>query len=115
MRTVLALCLAAMPLVPARAAGPGARALAWSILPPCSRLPQRTASCHRVRAPFAPTLRPSGAWGIRTASTGLRAATAVGSPEWEEEQRERSLVSTGWLAENLEDVTLLDVRGVRAS
>ncbi|KAJ1478006.1 Rhodanese-like domain-containing protein [Baffinella frigidus] len=52
-----------------------------------------------------------GEQGSETASTGLRAATAVGSPEWEEEQRERSLVSTGWLAENLEDVTLLDVRG----
>lgn len=110
-RTALALFVAGMSLVPAGGVSPEIQAFAYSTLPYFANLVPKT--CSRLRPH-----KLDVAWRNRRASLytsrthSLKAiAESVGTQEWEDMQRSRALVSTEWLAQNLEDVTLLDVRG----
>jgi hypothetical protein len=116
MRGILMLCLAAMPIAPTHA-GSTLRSLAWSVASPlCNPFDSASHTARRgSRFAIAPPSRP----GIAKATGAVRGRSllwmnVVGSPGWEDVQRDRALVSTEWLAQNLEDVALLDVRGAHS-
>lgn len=98
------LCLAAMTIAPTRA-GSALRSLAWSVASPlCNPFDSASHTASR------PGIKDTGA--VRGRS--LLRMNVVGSPGWEDVQRDRALVSTEWLAQNLEDISLLDVRGAHS-